>query len=491
MADADEEPAAPSTTPTSPGTAWSGSPRSGCTACARGCWRPGSRRPRSATSPTRAPTRCSTARPRSRRLPRRPRPSSGSPAANPSPRHGSCSPRPAAPTPARRCGGCGASRRCRWSGPAAEPALREVLDDAELGGLARVWLTEHGAADVPAPSEDLVFWLTIDTIAAQLAAEGNSDELRALVEGLAAAAQRVLRGGLAGRPPGHRGRAGGDGAAAPGQEGREGSAEGGVQGAVAAGGLSPGTVAWVRRRRGGGTVVRGVSPGEVASGVVQPVFRHGRDGCADTRSATLHGIPTVTGDTMSLTRRDFARKSAITGAGVALAGSVGALATAPNALAATDDRERRGPGRRTPRHGVGYGPLVPDPDGHPRAARRLQVPRHHLQRQDQAGVGRVHPLQPRRHRHLRRPARHHPARQQPRARRPRAPTGRTRCRSPRASSTTPPRPAAARSSRCARRTRSPNGSASPAPPPTARAAAPLGAPGSPARRPRTRPAPTA
>ncbi|CAL9420790.1 hypothetical protein SUDANB176_01858 [Streptomyces sp. enrichment culture] len=67
----------------------------------------------------------------------------------------------------------------------AEPALREVLDDAELGGLARVWLTEHGAADVPPPSEAMIFWLTIDTVAAQLAAEGNSEELRALVEGLA------------------------------------------------------------------------------------------------------------------------------------------------------------------------------------------------------------------------------------------------------------------------------------------------------------------
>lgn len=67
----------------------------------------------------------------------------------------------------------------------AEPALREVLDDAELGGLARVWLSEHGAADVPPPSEAMIFWLTIDTLAAQLAAEGNSAELQGLVEGLA------------------------------------------------------------------------------------------------------------------------------------------------------------------------------------------------------------------------------------------------------------------------------------------------------------------
>ncbi|MFF7370967.1 hypothetical protein [Streptomyces tricolor] len=71
-------------------------------------------------------------------------------------------------------------------GMEAEPALREVLDDPELGGLARVWLSERGAAGVPAPPEEMVFWLTVDTLAAQLAAEGNSEELRALVEGLAA-----------------------------------------------------------------------------------------------------------------------------------------------------------------------------------------------------------------------------------------------------------------------------------------------------------------
>ncbi|MFF7974755.1 hypothetical protein [Streptomyces sp. NPDC007905] len=70
-------------------------------------------------------------------------------------------------------------------GVEAEPALREVLDDPELGGLARVWLSERGAPDVPAPSQELVFWLTVDTVAAQLAAEGNSEELQALVEGLA------------------------------------------------------------------------------------------------------------------------------------------------------------------------------------------------------------------------------------------------------------------------------------------------------------------
>ncbi|MFI1764816.1 hypothetical protein ACH41H_22565 [Streptomyces sp. NPDC020800] len=70
-------------------------------------------------------------------------------------------------------------------GAEAEPALRDVLDDPELGGLARVWLSERGASGVPAPSQELVFWLTVDTVAAQLAAEGNSEELQALVEGLA------------------------------------------------------------------------------------------------------------------------------------------------------------------------------------------------------------------------------------------------------------------------------------------------------------------
>ncbi|MFV8127801.1 hypothetical protein [Streptomyces syringium] len=69
-------------------------------------------------------------------------------------------------------------------GAEAEPALREVLDDPQLGGLARVWLAEHGATDIPEPGETMVFWLTVDTIAAQLAAEGDSEELRGLVESL-------------------------------------------------------------------------------------------------------------------------------------------------------------------------------------------------------------------------------------------------------------------------------------------------------------------
>ncbi|MFI2378940.1 alkaline phosphatase PhoX [Streptomyces sp. NPDC018964] len=68
---------------------------------------------------------------------------------------------------------------------------------------------------------------------------------------------------------------------------------------------------------------------------------------------------------MSLTRRDFARTSAIAGAGVALTGSVAALASAPHALA-TADTESADDGAReaAERHdGVGYGPLVADPDG--------------------------------------------------------------------------------------------------------------------------------
>ncbi|WP_435129608.1 hypothetical protein [Actinacidiphila sp. bgisy144] len=71
-------------------------------------------------------------------------------------------------------------------GAQAETAVRDVLDDPRLGGLARVWLTERGASDVPAPTTDMVYWLTIDTIAAQLAADGDSDELASLVTELVA-----------------------------------------------------------------------------------------------------------------------------------------------------------------------------------------------------------------------------------------------------------------------------------------------------------------
>ncbi|GAA3966084.1 PhoX family protein [Streptomyces marokkonensis] len=73
---------------------------------------------------------------------------------------------------------------------------------------------------------------------------------------------------------------------------------------------------------------------------------------------------------MSLTRRDFASRSALTGAGVVLAGSVGALATAPHALASTDTESAgeehgrgHGHGHGHDHGGVGYGPLLPDPDG--------------------------------------------------------------------------------------------------------------------------------
>ncbi|WP_299536476.1 hypothetical protein [uncultured Streptomyces sp.] len=69
-------------------------------------------------------------------------------------------------------------------GPEAEPALRAVLDDPELGGLARVWLAEHGAGEVPAPPESMIFWLAVDTIAAHLHADGELEEIQELIEGL-------------------------------------------------------------------------------------------------------------------------------------------------------------------------------------------------------------------------------------------------------------------------------------------------------------------
>ncbi|AZS71192.1 hypothetical protein DDE74_09755 [Streptomyces lydicus] len=70
--------------------------------------------------------------------------------------------------------------------PDAEAALREVLDDRQLGGLARVWLAERALPGIPEPSQEMIFWLTVDTIAAQLdiADEEATTELRDLVQGL-------------------------------------------------------------------------------------------------------------------------------------------------------------------------------------------------------------------------------------------------------------------------------------------------------------------
>ncbi|MET7800751.1 hypothetical protein [Streptomyces decoyicus] len=70
--------------------------------------------------------------------------------------------------------------------PDAEAALRDVLDDRQLGGLARVWLAERALPGIPEPSQEMIFWLTVDTIAAQLdsAEEDATGELRDLVQGL-------------------------------------------------------------------------------------------------------------------------------------------------------------------------------------------------------------------------------------------------------------------------------------------------------------------
>lgn len=67
---------------------------------------------------------------------------------------------------------------------------------------------------------------------------------------------------------------------------------------------------------------------------------------------------------MSQTRREFAKKSVAAGAGLALTGAVGALATAPQALAA-DEYEVSSGAADGDGHGrtLGYGELVADPDG--------------------------------------------------------------------------------------------------------------------------------
>lgn len=67
---------------------------------------------------------------------------------------------------------------------------------------------------------------------------------------------------------------------------------------------------------------------------------------------------------MPISRRDFTRTAA-TGAGVALAGSAAVLGSAPGALAdpGRHHGHGHGHGHDEGRRAVGYGPLVPDPDG--------------------------------------------------------------------------------------------------------------------------------
>ncbi|MFJ4669546.1 hypothetical protein [Kitasatospora purpeofusca] len=67
-------------------------------------------------------------------------------------------------------------------GTPAEPAVREVLGDPELGGGAAAWLVALGAADVPAPDRATALWTVVDAFAAQLLdTGGDPDQLRELV----------------------------------------------------------------------------------------------------------------------------------------------------------------------------------------------------------------------------------------------------------------------------------------------------------------------
>ncbi|MER7671062.1 hypothetical protein ABTY61_21725 [Kitasatospora sp. NPDC096128] len=62
-------------------------------------------------------------------------------------------------------------------GAGAEPAVREVLDDPELGGAARAWLSALGASDVPVPDRTMALWTVVDTFAAQLLDSGGDAAL--------------------------------------------------------------------------------------------------------------------------------------------------------------------------------------------------------------------------------------------------------------------------------------------------------------------------
>ncbi|MFD5467273.1 hypothetical protein ACFWIQ_31280 [Kitasatospora sp. NPDC127059] len=62
-------------------------------------------------------------------------------------------------------------------GAGAEPAVREVLDDPELGGSARAWLSALGRSDVPVPDRAMALWTVVDTFAAQLLDSGGDAAL--------------------------------------------------------------------------------------------------------------------------------------------------------------------------------------------------------------------------------------------------------------------------------------------------------------------------
>ncbi|MFE3505282.1 hypothetical protein [Kitasatospora sp. NPDC059160] len=62
-------------------------------------------------------------------------------------------------------------------GAGAEPAAREVLDDPELGGAVRAWLSALGATDVPVPERTMALWTVVDTFAAQLLDSGGDAAL--------------------------------------------------------------------------------------------------------------------------------------------------------------------------------------------------------------------------------------------------------------------------------------------------------------------------
>ncbi|WP_328954653.1 hypothetical protein [Kitasatospora purpeofusca] len=67
-------------------------------------------------------------------------------------------------------------------GAPAEPAVREVLDDPELGGGAAAWLVALGAAEVPVPDRATALWTVVDAFAAQLLdTGGDPEQLRELV----------------------------------------------------------------------------------------------------------------------------------------------------------------------------------------------------------------------------------------------------------------------------------------------------------------------
>ena len=97
-----------------------------------------------------------------------------------------CWPPPAGTTRAPRCAGCAASRPSRRPGRRPSPRSARCWTTRSSAGSPGSGWPSAGRRTYRRRPETMVFWLTVDTIAAQLAADGETEELPLLMETLTA-----------------------------------------------------------------------------------------------------------------------------------------------------------------------------------------------------------------------------------------------------------------------------------------------------------------